>query len=54
MKQDRQFKPLTIAVLVVSDSRTETTDVSGKTLSERLTDSGHFLAEKCIVPDNIY
>ncbi len=54
MKQDRQFKPLTIAVLVVSDSRTETTDVSGKTLSERLTGSGHFLAEKRIVPDNIY
>ena len=46
MKQDRQFKPLTIAVLVVSDSRTDTTDVSGKTLSERLRASGHFLAEK--------
>ena len=54
MKQNRQFKPLTIAVLVVSDSRTDTTDVSGKTLSERLRGSGHFLAEKCIVPDNIY
>lgn len=54
MKQDRQFKPLTIAVLVISDSRTETTDVSGKTLSDRLTGYGHFLAEKRIVPDNIY
>ena len=54
MKQNRQFKPLTIAILVISDSRTDATDVSGKTLSDRLTGSGHFLAEKCIVPDNIY
>ena len=50
----RPFKPLNIAVLVVSDSRTEKTDKSGKLLVERLTAAGHRLHEKRIVPDDIY
>lgn len=54
MSHERLFKPLNIAVLVVSDSRTEKTDVSGKTLVDGLRASGHHLAEKQIVPDNIY
>ena len=53
MKQ-RDFLPLRISVLVVSDSRTEETDNSGKILVERLTEAGHELAEKRIVPDDIY
>ena len=53
MKQLR-FLPLKIAVMVVSDTRTEQTDTSGKNLITFLTDAGHFLAEKCIVPDDIY
>jgi len=48
------FLPLNIAIMVVSDSRTEQTDTSGKILSEYLTKAGHYLAEKCFVPDNIY
>ncbi|MBC8259240.1 MAG: molybdenum cofactor biosynthesis protein B [SAR324 cluster bacterium] len=52
--QNSDFLPLRISVLVVSDSRTEETDTSGKTLVERLTEAGHLLAEKCIVPDDIY
>ena len=48
------FLPLRISVLVVSDTRTETTDTSGKILVERLTKAGHLLAEKCIVPDDVY
>ena len=52
-KSDRQFIPLQIAVLVVSDSRTDKTDKSGKLLAERLTDVGHKLHEKVIVPDEI-
>lgn len=40
--------------MTVSDSRTEETDTSGKTLVERLTAAGHRLAEKLIVPDDIY
>ena len=51
---DRQFKPLNIAVLVVSDSRTEKTDKSGKLLVRRLEDAGHRLHEITIVPDDIY
>lgn len=51
---ERQFVPLQIAVLTVSDSRTEETDTSGKILVERLTRAGHRLAEKLIVPDDIY
>jgi molybdenum cofactor biosynthesis protein B len=54
MAEQRAFVPLRIAVLTVSDSRTEQDDASGKTLAERLTSAGHTLAEKCIVPDNIY
>jgi molybdenum cofactor biosynthesis protein B len=48
------FIPLNIAVLVVSDTRTEADDVSGKTLVERAIASGHRVIEKKIVPDNVY
>ena len=48
------FKSLNIAVLTVSDSRHATNDTSGDTLVERITNSGHFVADKQIVLDNIY
>jgi len=51
---EREFLPVSIAVLTVSDSRDEQTDKSGKLLVERLTGAGHRLAEKRIVPDDIY
>jgi molybdenum cofactor biosynthesis protein B len=51
---ERQFKPVRIAILTVSDSRDEATDKSGRLLVERLTAAGHVLAEKAIVPDDIY
>lgn len=54
MTTDRKFIPLNIAILVVSDSRTEADDASGKTLAERATDAGHRVIEKKIVPDDIY
>lgn len=50
----RELIPLNIAVLVVSDSRTEKTDKSGKLLASRLESAGHRLHEKTIVPDDIY
>jgi len=53
-RTDREFIPVRIAVLTVSDSRTEATDTSGRALAERLVAAGHVLAEKCIVPDDIY
>lgn len=54
MTTDRKFIPLNIAILVVSDSRTDADDVSGKTLAERAADAGHRVVEKKIVPDDIY
>ncbi|MGI8740273.1 MAG: molybdenum cofactor biosynthesis protein B [Gammaproteobacteria bacterium] len=54
MADARAFIALNIAVLTVSDSRVEDTDKSGKLLAARLTDSGHRLHEKAIVPDDKY
>jgi molybdenum cofactor biosynthesis protein B len=47
------FHPLRIAVLTVSDTRTEETDTSGGLLAERLKGAGHELAAKAIVPDDV-
>lgn len=47
------FHPLRIAVLTISDTRTEETDTSGGLLVERLQRAGHELAGKAIVPDEI-
>jgi molybdenum cofactor biosynthesis protein B len=47
------FYPLRIAVLTVSDTRTEETDKSGALLAERLTGAGHELAGKAIVRDEV-
>lgn len=49
-----EFIPLNIAVMTVSDSRTDEDDKSGNILAERLQKAGHVLAEKKIVPDDIY
>ena len=51
---ERHFKPLTIAIMTVSDTRTEATDKSGDTLVKLLTEAGHTMAEKRIIPDDIY
>ena len=47
------FYPLRIAVLTVSDTRDGETDKSGALLVERLTSSGHELAGKAIVKDEV-
>jgi len=54
MTTKREFIPLNIAILVVSDTRTEVDDVSGKILVERAIDAGHHVLDKKIVPDDIY
>ena len=54
MNTEKSFIPLSIAVLVVSDTRTENDDVSGKVLVERVHEAGHRLFAKAIVPDNVY
>lgn len=53
IEESLNFYPLRIAVLVVSDTRTEKTDTSGTLLSGRLTKAGHELAAKAIVSDDI-
>jgi molybdenum cofactor biosynthesis protein B len=54
MAEPRAFISLPIAVLTISDSRTEETDTSGHALVERLTTAGHQLKDKRIVKDDIY
>ena len=51
--ESRTLYPLRIAVLTVSDSRTDETDKSGALLAERLTAAGHELAGKAIVTDDV-
>jgi molybdopterin adenylyltransferase len=50
--ETRQFIPLKIAVLTVSDTRTFADDKSGATLIERLEKAGHVAADRAIVPDD--
>jgi len=54
MSSERSFIPVNIAILTVSDTRTEADDKSGHTLVERLQEAGHRLADKVIVPDDKY
>ncbi|WP_342607320.1 molybdenum cofactor biosynthesis protein B [Vibrio tritonius] len=49
-----EFQPANIAVLTVSDTRTEENDTSGQYFVEQLKDAGHHLADKKIVIDDIY
>ena len=53
MKDTAKGKSVNIAVLTVSDTRTEETDKSGDTLVERLKNAGHLLVEKRIVKDEL-
>lgn len=48
------FLKLNIAVLTVSDTRTEKDDTSGGYLCDAIRDSGHRVCDKKIVIDNIY
>lgn len=47
-----EFKPVRIAVLTVTDSRTYENDTSGDLLVQRITDAGHELAGRDLVPDD--
>ena len=49
----RQFVPLKIAILTVSDTRTAATDKSGDTLQARAEEAGHAVVERAIVPDDM-
>jgi len=49
----KQFVPLAIAVLAVSDTRSLDDDRSGATLAERITAAGHKVADRAIVTDDV-
>ncbi len=50
--ESRVFKPINIAVLTVSDTRTPETDTSGDIFAARVTGAGHHLAARMIVRDD--
>lgn len=50
----KEFEPLNICVLTVSDTRTRATDTSGQALQDLLTTAGHRLYDRNLVVDDIY
>jgi len=52
--KDAKFKPLRLAVVTISDSRTEENDTSGDYLADSLLEAGHHLARRKIVIDDKY
>jgi molybdenum cofactor biosynthesis protein B len=53
LDETKQFVPLKIAVLTISDTRDIREDKSGSTLSQRVVAAGHVIAERSIVKDEI-
>jgi len=51
--ESRQFVPLKIAVLTVSDTRAPADDKSGAALAERIEKAGHAVAGRAIVTDDV-
>src|SRR5258705_783459 len=49
---EREFLPVNVAVLTVSDTRTPETDTSGKLIADRLAEVGHRIAARTIVVDS--
>ena len=54
MTTDPQFHPLDIAVLTISDSRTEASDTSGQFLVASARQAGHQVVERRLLPDDVY
>lgn len=54
MTAQKEFVPLNICVLTVSDTRNFDTDTSGQKLQDLLTAAGHRLHERKLVTDDIY
>jgi molybdenum cofactor biosynthesis protein B len=51
--ETREFKPVRIAVLTVTDTRTRESDTSGDTLAEMISRDGHVLADRALVRDDV-
>ena len=50
--QNRDFLPLKIAILTLSDTRSLDDDISGQVLVDRLEAAGHKLADRAIIRDD--
>jgi len=48
------FIPLALCVLTVSDTRTRENDTSGDYLAQALTDAGHRVVDRALLPDDRY
>ena len=53
LDESREFVPLKIAVLTVSDTRNLKDDKSGALLVQRIVGAGHLVAERSIVKDDV-
>jgi len=51
--ESREFKPINIAILTVSDSRSLVEDSSGDILSARITGKGHHLIKRLLLKDDL-
>ena len=51
--ENREFVPLKIAVLTISDTRNLKDDKSGALLVQRIVAAGHLATERSLVPDDI-
>lgn len=54
MSKIKQFIPLNVALLTVSDTRSLETDTSGQYLADQLVNAGHKLSAREIVIDDVY
>ncbi len=51
--ESKTFKPIALAILTISDTRTADTDTSGDTLDKRASDAGHRVVERAIIKDDL-
>lgn len=52
-KKEKQFAPLNVAVMTVSDTRIEDNDTSGELVAERFDQAGHHVVNRSIQRENI-
>jgi len=52
--ESKTFKPINIALLTLSDTRTMENDTSGDLLSSRITSAGHNIVDRIICKENMH
>lgn len=54
MNSEPQTRPVRLAIMTISDSRTLENDTSGDALVKMATQDGHEVVERILIPDDIY